>query len=258
MDRINAVKARVKGAFVSFKWEKDQKYHRTYELPPKTTLLGFIGSALGLKEEEIYHQWGWSDKSTPLMDRIKVAVLLNKIEGKVKEAWKTIKSKKGKIEREIEVLYLGGWSYIRIPIVREQLYRPQYLIYVSCSEDELLRYVKEKLENPVFPLSLGRDDELVRVETEAVSLQPIKPPFLLYGILLPFDIAKIKNKIALEKTIKPHIVHKLPHRFEIDKNRVRHPKDFGSFTFLTGYKAKIQEDINAYYDSMEDRNVVFL
>jgi len=256
---MDAIKIKTVSIFASFKWKKDQKYHRTYELPPKTTLLGFAGSALGLKEEQIYHKWEWNGKENPLVDRVKVAVLLDKVEGKVREAWRTIKSIKGKAEREIEPLFLEGWTFIRIPIVREQLYRPRYIVYISSNEGNLLRQVKEKFENPVFPLSLGRDDELIRVESvNIVPLTDPKYPISLHNILLPFNIANVKKKTVLEGTLKPHVSQKLPHRFEII-DKTRKPKDEGEFTFLTGYKVTIEEPIkDAYYDSEEDRNVVFL
>ncbi|MFH1773932.1 MAG: CRISPR-associated protein Cas5 [Methanobacteriota archaeon] len=257
---MDAIKIKTVSGFASFKWVKDQKYHRTYEFPPKTTLLGFVGSALGLKEEQIYHRWGWNGKEKPFVDRVKVAILANTIDGKVKEAWRTIKSIKGKAEREIEVLFLEGWTFTRIPIVREQLYRPRYVIYVSSDEGDLLRHMMEKFGNPVFPLSLGRDDELVRIES--LSILPLiepKYPILLHNILLPFNINKVKRGIVLEGTFKPYICQKLPHRFEII-DKIRKPKDEGEFTFLTGgYKIKIEEPIkNTYYDPEEDRNVVFL
>jgi len=257
---MDAIKIKTISSFASFKWEKDQKYHRTYEFPPKTTLLGFLGCALGLKEEQIYHKWKWNGEEKPLVDRVKVAVLADKIEGKVKEAWRTTKSIKGKAEREIEVLFLQGWTFTRIPITREQLYRPQYIIYISSDDSNLLRYMEEKLENPAFPLSLGRDDELVRIESiSPVPLIEPEYPILLHNILLPFNINKIKREVILEGAFKPYICQKLPHRFEI-VDKVRKPKDEEEFTFLTGgYKIKIKEPIkNAYYDAEEDRNVVFL
>lgn len=257
---MDAIKIKTVSSFASFKWEKDQKYHRTYEFPPKTTLLGFVGSALGLKEEQIYHKWEWNGREKPLVDRVEVAVLANKIDGKVKEAWRTIKSKKRKAEREIEVLFLEGWTFTRIPIVREQLYRPQYIVYISFDEGDLMTHTREKFENPVFPLSLGRDDELVRIES--VSIVPLiepKYPILLHNILLPFNINKVKRDVILEGAFKPYICQKLPHRFEI-VDKVRKPKDEEEFTFLTGgYKVRIEESIkNVYYDPEEDRNVVFL
>lgn len=244
---MEAVKTKVIGAFVSFKWEKDQRYHRTYELPPKTTSLGFIGAALGLKEEEVYHSWEWGNSCLPLADRVKVAVLLDNIKGRIKDTWTTIKDVP-KHKRFGE----------RAPIIREQLFRPSYIIYIQSEDFSLLDQIKNKLEAPIFPLSLGRDDELIRVESAMpVQLQKAEPPILLYGILLPFDIAKVKKKVVLEGTLKPHLARKLPHRFEII-NKTRNPREIGEFTFLTGYKISIDEPIEAYYDPTEGRNVIFL
>jgi len=243
---MEAIKAKVRGAFVSFKWEKDQRYHRTYELPPKTTLFGFIGAALGLKEEEVYHDWEWGNSRLPLSNRVRVAVLLDNIKGRIKDTWTTIKNvpAKGRIERR--------------PITREQLFQPSYTIYIQSEDFALLKQIKNRLEAPAFPLSLGRDDELVRIESVIFAqLEKAEPPILLYGILLPFDIAKVKKKAVLEGALKPHLVQKLPHRFEII-NKTRNPREIREFTFLTGYKVSIEEPIDAYHDPTEGRNVVFL
>ena len=244
---MNAIKIKTISAFTSFKWKKDQRYHRTYELPPKTTLLGFIGAALGLREEEIYYHWQWGNTDDALLDRIGVAVLTNGIEGRIKETWTTVKNVPAK--KRIE----------SAPIVREQLFRARYVIYVQAESNNLLNYIKNKIENPTFPLSLGRDDELVRVKSvNIVPLTDPKYPIELYGILLPFNIAKMKKEIILKGILKPHLIQKLPHRFEII-DKTREPKDEGKFTFLTGYKVTIEEPIkDTYYDLEEDRNVVFL
>ncbi len=244
---MDAIKIKTISAFTSFKWQKDQRYHRTYELPPKTTLFGFIGSALGLKEEEIYHRWQWVDNSEPLFNRINVAVLIDDIEGRIKETWTTIKN------------VPAHKRIVSTPIVREQLFRARYFIYVRAESNSLLNYIKNKVETPIFPLSLGRDDELVRVKSvNIVSLTDPKSPIMLYGILLPFNIAKVDSKTVLEGTLKPHLTQKLPHRFEII-DKTREPKDVEEFTFLTGYKIIIEEPIkDAYYDPEDGRNVVFL
>jgi hypothetical protein len=183
----------------------------------------------------------------PLFKRISVAVLLEGIGGRIKETWTTIKNVPA--HKRIE----------SAPIVREQLFRARYLIYIRTKNNSLLDYIKNKIENPVFPLSLGRDDELIRVESvEVVSLEAPKYPMLLSGILLPFNIAKMNRKTVLEGTLKPHLTQKLPHRFEI-VDKTREPKDGKEFTFLTGYKVTLEESIkDAYYDPEEDRNVVFL
>jgi len=244
---MEAIKAKVRGAFVSFKWQRDQRYHRTYELPPKTSLLGLVGAALGLEEEEVYLRWEWGNSHLPLADRVKVAVLLDNIKGKVKDTWTTIKDVP-------EHKKFGE----RAPIVREQLFQPSYIIYIQSEDSTLSEQVKNRLESPRFPLSLGRDDELIRSESVIpVQLKKAEPPILLYGILLPFDISKLKWKPTLEGILKPHLVQKLPHRFEI-VDKTRNPREIGEFTFLTGYKVSIEEPVEAYHDPTENRNVIFL
>ena len=59
--------------------------------------------------------------------------------------------------------------------------------------------------------------------------------------------------------MKPHLKQYLPHRFNI-VNGVRHPADEGVFTFLTGCRVKVNDDIDAYCDTQEseETNIVFL
>ena len=174
---IFAVKAHVVCAFASFRFAKDYRYHRTYILPPKTTLIGFLGAALGLNENELYHEWR-GDK--PLVDRVSVAVILKSMKGRVRDIWKTVKNK--------------GNEIVKTVITREQLYRPEYTIYTTTEDSGLLNDIQGHINDPVFPLSLGRDDELALVTVvKQVELTPAKVPVLLHDTILPFDFGQIRT-----------------------------------------------------------------
>ncbi|MCL0079748.1 CRISPR-associated protein Cas5 [Dehalococcoidia bacterium] len=246
-ETIFALKACVRGAFASFKFEHDQRYHRTYELPPKTTLVGFLGAALGLSEGEVHMSWRGG---RPLVERVRVAVRLHGVQGRVSDVWKITKNvpTKGRVEKAV--------------ITREQLYRPEYAIYVTAPDVALVNDIGQYLNAPVFPLSLGRDDELALVrKVERLNLKPAQPPVLLYNILLPFDLGQVELVVDLQpgRKMRPHLKQNLPHRFSI-RNGVRHPADVGVFTFLTGCRVRVEADIEAYRDTTENGeiNVVFL
>lgn len=243
---ISALKVHVLCSFASFKFQHDQRYHRTYELPPKTVLLGFLGAALGLKETEVHMAWRDGE---PLVKRVWVAVRLQGVQGRVRDVWKITKNEPGKKRVEKAV------------ITREQLYRPEYVVYVTAADDALLNEIGQRLNDPVFPLSLGRDDELALAKVEPVDLEPVQPPVLLHNILLPFDLGTKEREPVLQpgQRMRPHLTQHLPHRFHI-VDGVRYPADAGTFTFLTGYQVRVKADIEAYRDTTESEeiNVVFL
>jgi hypothetical protein len=186
----------------------------------------------------------------PLVERVRVAVRLHGVQGQVSDVWKITKNEpaKGRVEKAI--------------ITRDQLYRPEYAIYVTAPDVALVNDIGQCLNAPVFPLSLGRDDELALVrKVECLNLEPLQPPVLLYNILLPFDLGQVELEVVLQpgQRMRPYLKENLPHRFSI-RNGVRQPADRGVFTFLTGCRVRVKEDIEAYRDTTGNGeiNVVFL
>jgi CRISPR-associated protein Cas5t/CRISPR-associated protein Cas5h len=268
---MQVVRVDVIGPFVSFKPPLEQRYHRTFKLPPKTVLLGLVGAALGINELEIYVQW---NSAEPLADRIRLAVKKLSVEGQVQDLWKTLKfaPEKRKPRKPLKASEMGKYVFIQdanryifveqTPITREQLYLARYGIYIEAENGGLLEEICRAFMYPAFPLSLGRDDELVLLQgIKRVNLKKANPPFEMDNVLLPFDIETKNAELILREgtTIRPYQRKKLPHRFGIAPNREREPLDKEFFTFLVDCPTKILDDsVEAYIDRETEDVIVFL
>ncbi len=151
-DSISAVRFNVEGLINSYKVPFFRTYHKTFLAPPKTVIVGMLVNIMN-KSEKYYYELLQSEK-------LKVSVVINDIEGKVKDLWayKSLENKSG----------MFGRSIVR----RDKLFKANYTIYVTSNEKDLLIDICDSLKNPkTFP-SLGLDDEIVKIED--VSLVEMK------------------------------------------------------------------------------------
>ncbi|OAQ20071.1 CRISPR-associated protein Cas5 [Thermosulfurimonas dismutans] len=226
----------------SFRRPLDINFQRTLLLPPPTTCLGLAGAALGLSEREV-----WS-RGSPLTS-LKVAVLLEPswVTGGdpavTRDMWKVLKIKNKKIAE-------------RSPYFRELLFFPRYTILFAGDKGLLCR-LREAFFDPAYPLSLGREDELARIETVEETNFELGGP-LFSGTMIPGDIREmeVRVKLASGMRIEPPTVEVLPLRFEVDKKGVRHPLRRQVFTLIPlGTELELPE-LESY--SFRDRNFVWL
>lgn len=201
----------VGGAIVSFRRPLDHNYQRTLPHPPPTTLLGLAGAALGLSEERL-----WAKDS--VVNSFKVAVLSADEPGRAKDMWTIMKIKGAKI---------AGPS----PYFRELLCYPRYLL-IFGGETALLSRLGQAFEDPVYPLSLGREDELIHVRSvEMASAEKGQPSF--HGTVIPGDLRWMGVVKPLVEGIRfePPVVERLPLRFTLKSGR-REPLDMTPLSFL--------------------------
>jgi CRISPR-associated protein Cas5t len=172
MERILLVTVRAPVA--SFRRPLDHNYQRTLPMPPPTTLLGIAGAALGLSDREL-----WAPDS-PVRE-LKVSVWMeewkqeepNRAPGRARDMWTVLKIKSGKIAE-------------RSPYFRELLFFVRYTLIYGGPED-LLRRLEEAFRDPAYPLSLGREDELLLMESiRWGEATPGEPRFR--GTILPVDL----------------------------------------------------------------------
>lgn len=210
MERILRIAA--KAPVVSFRRPLDHNYQRTLPMPPPTTLIGLAGAALGLPDYEL---WG---ENSPLKN-LKVAVLMDSYPGRSRDMWTLLKIKGNKMERS--------------PYMRELLFFGYYTIFYG-GEETLLEQLKRAFVDPVFPLSLGREDELIIIDE--ISIEGVNegnPHF--NGTVIPGDIRKMRIKPVLSPGVsaEPPVVETLPLSFDIDeKRRIRHPHNPVILSFL--------------------------
>lgn len=210
----------VSAPVASFRRPLDLNYQRTLLVPPPTTLIGLAGAALGMSACDL---WG---KNSPFKD-LKVSALVQPsfrtrgAPGRARDMWTVLKIKNNKITE-------------RSPYFRELLFFPRYTLLFGGPR-ELLESLKKAFLDPVYPLSLGREDELLWIEDEPQIL-PLTPAetATFYGTAVPGDIRELEVRMPLVPGLRaePPVVETVPLAFEVDKKGVRAPLRRTSLTFI--------------------------
>ncbi|MEM2591945.1 MAG: CRISPR-associated protein Cas5 [Thermofilaceae archaeon] len=236
-----ALAVQVKAPVASFRRWLDHTYQRTLPLPPPTTLIGLAGAALGVDVVTL-----WSDVS-PLKE-VKVQVLAQNQPARATDVWTLLKIKTGKMERS--------------PYLRELLFDARFTLLYGSSE-ERLRQLYDAFQQPAYPLSLGREDELLQIEScQLMECLTTTLPCIFYGTILPGDLRLLNARPILQEgaTYEPTIVERLPTRFRVGRNGEREPIDPHEFTFLP-YTVQVAMDaspLNRDVYRYDDRHFVWL
>lgn len=204
----------------SFRRPLDLNYQRTLPLPPPTTLIGLAGAALGLSDRQLWASDG-------LLRELKVSALIQPSPhtggppGVARDMWTVLKIKNNRIAE-------------RSPYFRELLFFPRYTLLYGGPR-ELLEDLARAFQDPVYPLSLGREDELLWIENppEISSLIPAETP-RFSGTAIPGDLRSLETRITLEEGIRiePPVVETVPLAFVVDRKGVRAPVRRMPLTFL--------------------------
>ncbi len=235
MEPIVAV--RVRAPVASFRRPLDHNYQRTLPMPPPTTLIGIAGAALGLSDREL-----WAPDSP--VRRLKVSVWMEEEPGRARDMWTVLKIKSGKIAE-------------RSPYFRELLFFARYMLLYG-GEEALLQRLEAALQDPAYPLSLGREDELFLIED--VTLETVSEGVQRFrGTVVPGDIRQMRGlrPILREGAVfEPPVVEILPLSFTLDAKGIRHPERPEPFSFLPlGIDIEIPVERALQF---EDRNFVWL
>lgn len=181
-------------------------------MPPPTTLLGIAGAALGLSDRELW------DSNSPL-HRAKVAVCMDTEPGRARDMWAVLKIKSGKIAE-------------RSPYFRELLFFVRYQLLYG-GEEGLLKLLEHAFRDPAYPLSLGREDELLLLDEVVLEAAPAGEP-RFKGTVLPGDIRQMHLRPLVRPGIRfePPVVETLPLGFSVDAKGIRHPERPTTLSFL--------------------------
>ena len=210
---MQALRLYIEGDFNSFPFPKEMKYQRTASFPPKTTLIGLMGAAIGLKEKELEE----------LYDSVLVGIVMESLGGTAKDLWKIIKPKSGEDESAV--------------ITREILYNPVYWLYFAPQPRYKCDELKEAFFNPAYPLTLGRSDELILIRygaIETVDLKEAEIDACYRHTVLPFDYREEEYEFEEVPSGTPFKIpqtFKIPTRFEYKKG-VRKEKELRIFTYV--------------------------
>ena len=249
------LRIKCKGIFNSFRQYDFQTYHRTYPLPLKTTIGGMLGSALGISPQEVNDKWLINDRF--LMG------IVGESEGKANDLWQI-----RKYENKQMMAFEKGIAdapYKTAVIMRELLYDSSFILYLTFLNDLDFQMIHDKLINPEWALSLGREDELIKIsDLDIISLE--KQKNLSYkNTVVPLDLSVIEYKINFSNNSgknysknlleeAPQIL-KIPIAFNYDDNtNERVAIEFKIFSFISNLEINLPNEM-WYYD--ETLNLAF-
>ncbi len=214
----------MRGLLNSFRDPNTHKIHRTFPFPPRTTLIGLAGAALGFSEDTIWQEF--SDLKVAVVDISRESDIGGT--GKAEDLIRYKKYKDSKIETSI--------------LVRELIYKPEYLIYYVSDNETHVEVLYKGFLNPTYALSLGRDDEIISVKSvEKVELSTVDSGDFEETIL-PFNPKDQGFEIDLagQKYFEPYSLVTLPSTFTVKKN-IRKPSGFRTYAFLKNLRMHLNK-----------------
>lgn len=178
----------------TFRNPEFQNYHKSFTLPPPTTIIGFAGAALGLSPKE--SQDFFFQESI----QFNFGVYGNN-SGIANDLWKYNDFKAGSVINR-EILFLNSY----------------YLVYASESKQKILD-LHTGFSNPIYALTLGNSDNLAKVkiinsnnieEGESDNLTNC----LISGNVLKETISNISNGLEFSIYSTDSVCFDLPVSFE--------------------------------------------
>ncbi|HOK39368.1 MAG TPA: CRISPR-associated protein Cas5 [Bacteroidales bacterium] len=239
------------GSMNSFRQPDFHTYHKTLPLPPKTTVAGMIGSALGISPEKVNDEWLKNN-------RFQMGIV-GKNNGKASDLWQIRKY----TDRYIKDYIKGKnqYPYFSAVIVRELLYSSEFILYLHFEDENDYELVSSKFRNPEWALSLGREDELVLIkEIRQINLEE-KSNISFCNTVLPIDFTKTPYEIVFNmQNTSGNLLDeapksiKLPITFSYNDDGARESNEYQQFSFIFNLPIK-PKDSRGFYD--EELNYSF-
>jgi CRISPR-associated protein Cas5t len=236
----------------SFRSPENHTFQKTLPLPSKTTVIGMMGAALGLRLEEVH-------KFTE-ENQILVGVYgFNK--GLMRDLWNYRKYKRLTAEEKKNIEeYIKNRRHYSI-LIREYLFDNSFVFYFGAKDIECLKSLRSAFLSPVYPITVGNSDDLFKmckigdiIEEEECKLKKFE-----YTVL-PGDLSQLyKNdldfsQLPIVKTLNTPQVFLLPTKFSF-KGDERRVSERQKFTFIST-PVKLKTEIDGY--TVNGKNVVLL
>jgi CRISPR-associated protein Cas5t len=199
----------------TFRNPEFQNFHKSFALPPPTTIVGLAGAALGLEAKEAQKffegkgfQIGVSGKS----------------DGKANDLWKyrTLNP-----EKPTSVL------------TREILYKNVFLIAFAHENSDVVEQLRAAFETPQYAPVLGSSDSLAKIKVLQNDVFSIAESAELSHCLVAGNVVEdALNAMLANKSFDFYLEHRdsmfydLPVRFHYETSGVRRVVDRKPFTFI--------------------------
>ena len=230
----------VKGISVtaSFRVPETHTFQQTLPLPPKTTVIGIIGAALGLKLENAHKYTN---------DNEILVGICGIHKGYMRDLWKYRKIKAK-----------GGIGSV---LIREYICYNEFVIYFASDKIDLTE-LKYAIYSPVYPLTAGNSDDLIKVAkiSDIFTVQKEKL-YRFENMVLPGDVTGSYkcdidlSKIPITKAIYCPQVFILPTRFDFKEGKERKIAKKDLFTFVDT-PIVLESPIDGYI--VEGRGIVLI
>lgn len=227
-----------KSITASFRVPETQTFHKTLPHPPKTTIIGLIGAALGHSLEDTYKY--------VIKNDIHVGVY-SKSNGAMNDLWNYRKITNKKFE-EKDIVERKNYSVLN----REYLIDNNFVFIFGAKDLTALTEIRNAFQSPHYVLTMGNSDDLLKIceISEIENIQPQSASQLQYTVLNgdisgEYILEKLDIKNApITQVIKSPSVYRLPTNFIFD-NGIRRGTDYRQFTFVE-YPIKLKNPIHVY------------
>ena len=232
MSSIELIKIKVHGITNSFRIPFHMTVHDTLILPPKTTIIGMLGAALGYSRA--------NPNLIALYNNTHIGIL---------------GSSKAKYY-DLMTIYKLKPEATKSQLQRQINYNNSYTIYIENSKnlDEIYRAIK----NPVYALSLGKAHEIINMsEISKIKKEVIESDYInVSNTIVPFEIDNFDIFEINEGSIVPLVGIQIPLSFSI-KNGYREPENFCKVTEVMNLKLKIKRmGYEAIHDDDYDADAI--
>ena len=166
------------GVTASFRVPETHTFHQTLPLPSKTMMIGLMGAALGLSLEDAH--------TFAEENRILVSVS-GTHRGIMKDLWNYRKVTTKEFSAE-ELKKRPHYSVL----TREYLIYPSFTFVYAAETKEKLEKVRRAFESPVYALTAGNSDDLLKVQ-KISSIEEIRSEVLaeFENTVLPGDVSSL-------------------------------------------------------------------
>ena len=232
---MKGVQFNIRGEFAHFRNPYTISFFETLLAPPKTTIAGILGAAMGLDEKE----------TIEFTKKIRAGIKIRKIAGFMKEltTFYNLKSKK---------------EPTKTPILREVIVKPEYTIYIGSEDDDLVDQIISALKAPEHPLYLGISDYIAQHDSiTEVEFSEIENDSFECVIPYSKDIKYIPENINLKPGafyIAPKVYRTVLEYKYSPKGRI--PVRFIDLIMFYGYTLKLSKAMRAFKTSKGE--VVYL
>lgn len=215
----------------SFRNPDFQNFHKSLELPPPTTLIGFAGAALGyspLQAQEFF------DKS-----KFEVGIY-GSYQGKCKDTWKYNKG-----IRDMRLYNPGLDGSI---IQKEFLIFSKFLIAFSSENEDAVQQLNSAFLNPVYALTMGNSDSLAHIKNieeniATTEADEIENCFVQGNVVDQVMSLADKGNFGFSIYSNDNLTYDLPLRFEYENDYGRRTVSKIETYSLIGNQMKINYNL---------------